>query len=77
MLTFAPVKRLKAERDARNGLTKAVRKRRKTGKGKPRDSNSANQAASPAESAKEMLARRTYSKKINYAALDHLFNEDS
>jgi len=33
-------------------------------------------AASPAESAKEMLARRTYSKKINYAALDHLFQED-
>ena len=75
-------KKLKAERDARNGVGKGTRKRRGGARGgRGRGGNGGggrggNVAASPAESAKEMLARRTYSKKINYAALDHLFQED-
>ncbi|KAL7275085.1 transcription factor TFIIIB subunit brf1 [Rhizina undulata] len=66
------IKRLKAEVDARNGIIKQPRKRRKT---KPRDSTSADLAASPAESAKQMLKRRTYSKKINYKAIEGLFDD--
>ena len=73
-------KKLKAERDARNGVGKSSRKRRgggKGGRGRGGGASGGRQiAASPAESAKEMLARRAYSKKINYAALDHLFSED-
>lgn len=77
-------KKLKAERDARNGVGKGSRKRRgggKGGRGSGMGGGGAGgqgrmMAASPAESAKEMLAKRTYSKKINYAALDHLFQED-
>ncbi|KAF8469133.1 cyclin-like protein [Kalaharituber pfeilii] len=75
-------KKLKAERDARNGVGKNTRKKRNGGKGGKkgpgRTGGGAGReiAASPAESAKEMLAKRTYSKKINYAALDHLFKED-
>ena len=68
-------KRLKAARDARNGIVKNTRKRRGGGKG-GKKGGSKEMAASPAESAKEMLAKRSYSKKINYAALDHLFQED-
>ena len=73
-------KKLKAERDARNGVGKNTRKRRggRRGGGRRGGGGSGGReiAASPAESAKEMLARKTYSKKINYAALDHLFQED-
>ena len=73
-------KKLKAERDARNGVGKSSRKRRgggKGGRGRGGGASGGRQiAASPAESAKEMLAKRAYSKKINYAALDHLFSED-
>lgn len=72
-------KKLKAERDARNGVGKSSRKRRgggKGGRGRGGSGGGRQIAASPAESAKEMLAKRAYSKKINYAALDHLFSED-
>jgi len=74
-------KKLKAERDARNGVGKGTRKRRGGGRGGRGGrggggGGGGRVAASPAESAKEMLAKRTYSKKINYAALDHLFQED-
>jgi len=68
------LKRLKAETDARNGIVKNARKRK--GKTKPRDSNSEDMAASPAESAGRMLEKRAYSKKINYKAIENLFAED-
>jgi len=66
------IKRLKAVSDARMGIVKTQRKRKKN---KPRDSSSADLAASPAESAKEMLKRRAYSKKINYKAIEGLFDD--
>ncbi|KAF8253202.1 BRF1-domain-containing protein [Wilcoxina mikolae CBS 423.85] len=66
------IKRLKAASDARMGIVKTQRKRKKN---KPRDSSSADLAASPAESAKEMLKRRAYSKKINYKAIEGLFDD--
>ena len=56
------VKRLKKETDLRNGIIKTARKRKKN---KPRDSNSKDMAATPVDSAKNMLMRRSYSKKIN------------
>jgi transcription factor IIIB 90 kDa subunit len=67
------VKRLKRITDERNGIIKTARKRRKT---KPRDSNSEDLASTPAESAKAMLQRRSYSKKINYKAIEGLFEDD-
>lgn len=66
------IKRLKIAADARMGIVKNQRKRKKN---KPRDSSSADLAASPAESAKEMLKRRAYSKKINYKAIEGLFED--
>lgn len=66
------IKRLKAASDARMGIIKTARKRKKN---KPRDSSSADLASSPAESAKEMLKRRAYSKKINYKAIEGLFDD--
>ena len=66
------VKRLKIAADARMGIVKNQRKRKKN---KPRDSSSADLASSPAESAKEMLKRRAYSKKINYKAIEGLFED--
>lgn len=66
------IKRLKAVSDARMGIIKTQRKRNKL---KPRDSTAVDLAASPAESAKEMLKRRAYSKKINYKAIEGLFED--
>jgi transcription factor IIIB subunit 2 len=66
------IKRLKTMADARNGIVKNQRKRKKN---KPRDSSAPDLAASPAESAKEMLKRRAYSKKINYKAIEGLFDD--
>ncbi|RPA89870.1 cyclin-like protein [Choiromyces venosus 120613-1] len=67
------LKRLKKETDVRNGIIKTARKRKKN---KPRDSNSEDMAATPADSAKNMLMRRSYSKKINYKAIEGLFEDD-
>lgn len=72
-LTHMTVKRLKKETDLRNGISKPTKKRVKK---KPRDSNSEDMAATPAESAKQMLQRRSYSKKINYKAIEGLFEDD-
>jgi transcription factor IIIB subunit 2 len=66
------IKRLKTLSDARNGIIKNQRKRIKK---KPRDSSAPDLAASPAESATQMLKRRAYSKKINYKAIEGLFDE--
>ncbi|CUS07719.1 unnamed protein product [Tuber aestivum] len=67
------LKRLKRETDLRNGIIKTARKRKRN---KPRDSNSEDMAATPADSAKNMLMRRSYSKKINYKAIEGLFEDD-
>ncbi|PWW76852.1 BRF1-domain-containing protein [Tuber magnatum] len=67
------LKRLKKETDLRNGIIKTARKRKRN---KPRDSNSEDMAATPADSAKNMLMRRSYSKKINYKAIEGLFEDD-
>jgi transcription factor IIIB subunit 2 len=67
------VKRLKRETDIRNGTIKSTKRKKKN---KPRDSNSENMASTPAESAKQMLQRRSYSKKINYKAIEGLFEDD-
>ncbi|KAA8896022.1 cyclin-like protein [Sphaerosporella brunnea] len=66
------IKRLKTLADARNGIVKNQRKRKKN---KPRDSSAPDLAASPAESATRMLKRRAYSKKINYKAIEGLFED--
>ncbi|KAH0608256.1 uncharacterized protein H6S33_002308 [Morchella sextelata] len=66
-------KRLKRETDLRNGIAKPTKRRQKK---RPRDSTSEDLAATPAESAKQMLQRRSYSKKINYKAIEGLFEDD-
>jgi transcription factor IIIB subunit 2 len=66
------IKRLKTMADAKNGIVRNQRKRKKK---QPRDSSAPDLAASPAESAKEMLKRRAYSKKINYKAIEGLFDD--
>ncbi|KAK6509845.1 transcription factor TFIIIB subunit brf1 [Arthrobotrys musiformis] len=66
-------KRLKAEADEKAGIGKKARKKR--GKAKPRDSSFPDLAASPAEAAREMMKKKTFSRKINYAALDSLFED--
>ncbi|KAK9370723.1 Brf1-like TBP-binding domain-containing protein [Lipomyces kononenkoae] len=66
------LKRLKLEADQKAGIVRAPRKRKRN---KPRDSTTENLPETPAESAKAMLQKKAFSKKINYAALDHLFNE--
>ncbi|KAK9456581.1 Brf1-like TBP-binding domain-containing protein [Dipodascopsis uninucleata] len=65
-------KRLKFEADQKAGIVRAPRKRKRN---KPRDSTTENLPETPAESAKAMLQKKAFSKKINYAALDHLFNK--
>ncbi|KAK9493924.1 Brf1-like TBP-binding domain-containing protein [Lipomyces doorenjongii] len=66
------MKRLKLEADQKAGIVRAPRKRKRN---KPRDSTTENLPETPAESAKAMLQKKAFSKKINYAALDHLFNK--
>ncbi|TGZ84133.1 BRF1-domain-containing protein [Ascodesmis nigricans] len=66
------LKKLKEASDKRLGIHKGHKKRKKN---KPRDSTSENMAASPAESAVEMMKRRAFSKKINYKAIEDLFDD--
>lgn len=81
-------KRKKREMDEKNGVVKPTRKRRKglnhaqmikAGIIQPGDmahrSLTESIPASPAESAKIMLMKRGFSSKINYKALDHLFDD--
>jgi transcription factor IIIB 90 kDa subunit len=63
-------KRLKREMDEKNGVVKPRKKRVR--KEKIVDDIP---PASPAESAKQMLIKRGFSTKINYKALDHLFDD--
>ncbi|KAG0642797.1 hypothetical protein HOY80DRAFT_1134288 [Tuber brumale] len=61
------MKRPKKETDLRNGITETAKKRKKD---KSSDSNSKVMVATPAHSAKNVLMRRSYSKKINYKAIE-------
>lgn len=63
-------KRLKADTDKKHGVRSQTKKKRRM---KPRDSSAPGLPASPAESARLMLEERAFSKKINYAAMDKLF----
>lgn len=63
-------KKKKREMDEKNGVVKP-RKKRKFKEKIVDDSI----PASPAESAKQMLIKRGFSSKINYKALDHLFDD--
>ncbi|ODQ66544.1 BRF1-domain-containing protein [Nadsonia fulvescens var. elongata DSM 6958] len=67
-------KRLKMEAEIANGTYKAPRKRRRH---KPKDSSSEGLPKDASESTKAMLQQRTFSKKINYAAIDNLFKKES
>jgi len=64
-------KRLKADADGKV-LKKEPHKRKK--RAPPRDSHTADLPDTPAESAKQMFKQRNFSKKLNYAVLDHLFD---
>lgn len=67
-------KRLKAENDKRHGIKTHTKKKRRM---KPRDPNSADLPATPAESARQMLQERamTRTKKLNYEiSIDRLFD---
>ncbi|CUS07523.1 unnamed protein product [Tuber aestivum] len=67
------LKRLKKKAHLRNGIIETAKKRKRD---KSRDSNSKEMTATPAGSAKNMLMRRSYSKKINYKAIEGLFEDD-
>lgn len=66
-------KNLKLQEDLKKGIVRQPRKRRRY---RPRDSTSDGIADTAAESAKEMMQQRAFSKKINYEALDMLFDEE-
>jgi len=69
-------KRLREEEDERNGVKKSqTRKRRK--KTKKQDLAEGESApATPAESAKQMIKQRAFSKRIDYSAMDRLFADE-
>jgi len=67
------VKQLNKETDLCNGIIKTAKKRERN---KPRDSNSKEMTATPANCAKNMLMWRSYSKEINYKAMKGLFEDD-
>ncbi|QSL67173.1 hypothetical protein MERGE_001562 [Pneumocystis wakefieldiae] len=71
-LAAQEARRLKLEADLKAGIGRQTKNRKKH---KPRDSNSINLPSTPVESAKKMLQQRTFSKKINYDALNYLFEE--
>ncbi|PUU79694.1 hypothetical protein B9Z19DRAFT_1124777 [Tuber borchii] len=64
--TLASIKRLNKETDLRNGIIKTAKKRKRN---KPRNLNSK-------EMAENMLMCKSYSKKINYKAIEGLFEDD-
>ena len=69
-------KRLREEEDERNGIKKnQPRKRRKKSK-KADLLESESVPVTPAESAKMMIKQRAFSKKIDYSAMDKLFEDD-
>ena len=67
------VKQPNKETELRNGIIKTAKKRKRN---KPRDNNSKQMTATSANCAKNMLMCRSYSKKINYKAIEGLFEDD-
>jgi len=67
------VKHLNKETYLRNSIIETAKKWKRN---KSRDSNSKEMAATPADSAKNMLMCRSYSKKINYKVIEGLFEDD-
>lgn len=65
-------KRLKADTDKRHGIKTHAKKKRRM---KPRDSTAPNLPASPAESLSILAGERAFSKKINYEAMERLFEK--
>jgi len=69
-------KRLREEEDERNGVKKSqTRKRRKKTK-KQELAEGESAPATPAESAKQMIKQRAFSKRIDYSAMDRLFADE-
>ena len=69
-------KRIREEEDERNGVKKGQsrKRRKKTKKHEFADGESA--PATPAESAKQMIKQRAFSKRIDYSAMDRLFADE-
>jgi len=66
------VKHLNKETDLRHGIIKTAKNQKRN---KPRDSNSKEITATPADSEKNMRMCRSYSKKINYKMIEGLFED--
>ncbi|OLL24572.1 Transcription factor IIIB subunit [Neolecta irregularis DAH-3] len=64
-------KRLRNEADKKAGIDRQPKKRKRH---RPKDSSHPDLPETPAESAKLLIQKKAFSKKINYAALDHLFD---
>ena len=70
-------KRLREEEDERNGVKKNSAKRRRKTRKQAEIVDGESVPATPAESAKQMVKQRAFSKKIDYSAMDRLFADDS
>jgi len=66
------VKHLNKQTYLRNGIIKSAKKRKRN---KPSNSNSKEITATPAAHAINMLMCRSYSNKINYKAIEELFED--
>ncbi|MCO5594489.1 hypothetical protein L7F22_048520 [Adiantum nelumboides] len=73
-LEMALTKQLQLEQDLKNGITRKPTTRRK--REKPRDSSTA-AGSSAAEAAKSMMEKKKWSKRINYGAVQGLFDTAS
>jgi transcription factor IIIB 90 kDa subunit len=69
-------KRLREEEDERNGIKKNQPNKRRQKRKKPEIGDEESAPATPAESAKQMVKQRVFSKKIDYSAMDRLFADD-
>lgn len=69
-------KRIREEEDERNGVKKGQsrKRRKKTKKQELVDGESV--PSTPAESAKQMIKQRAFSKRIDYSAMDRLFADE-
>ncbi|CAG8583053.1 2207_t:CDS:10 [Ambispora leptoticha] len=71
-LRMVAAKKAKALRDQANGIGPSQKRKRP----KKSKNNEQEEAATPAEAAKRMLTEKRLSKKINYEALDRLFESN-
>jgi transcription factor IIIB subunit 2 len=67
------LKLLKKQMEEKSGVVKSTRKRKKKGRIGEGDADRESVPSTPAESAKGMLERRGFSRKINYRSLEGLF----